>query len=293
LVEVDVELVADPIFRFSTIASELTEVAVEFPEVVNQPGAQEGMATLMTGNRFLQRFLAGLIPIRARSTSHVVVEIDGTEYLVLAEEASTLRLAWRPLVVVGVTERASYWRDVRRVLFSRSHFTMLCRVSQGGLRDTWEPVKLAEVLKEVLPDFPDLIADIGRIGLNVPHLATKAATPPIAEALVKLIDNVEDSSGAALAPEDSAATRELAYGIAQEVPDTVAGQNEAFRRLVARLGELGCTKTADEWMELQHAARESAGLELFQSPHESASQASRASESDERLMDTEVIAIYW
>lgn len=97
LVEIDVELVADPIFRFSTIASELTELAGDFPELLDQPGAREGMATLVPGNRFLQRFLVGLVPIRARATSHVVVDVDGIEHVVPAPAARELGLPSRIL----------------------------------------------------------------------------------------------------------------------------------------------------------------------------------------------------
>ena len=87
LIEVEVELVADPIFRFSTIAAELTEMAQDFPELLDEPGASEGMAMLVPGNRFLQRFLVGLVPLRAKTTSHVVVDVDGVEHVVPAAEA--------------------------------------------------------------------------------------------------------------------------------------------------------------------------------------------------------------
>ena len=136
LFEVEVELVADPIFRFSTIASELTEVAKDFPEVLDQPGAQEGMAALMTGNRFLQRFLAGLVPIRARSiTSCRSRHQWGRTRCIGCRTANNLSLSSRPLAIVGVTEQASYWRDVRTVLFLIRHsrcFVALRRPDSGN-----------------------------------------------------------------------------------------------------------------------------------------------------------------
>jgi hypothetical protein len=296
LVEIDVELVADPIYRFSTIASELTELAGDFPEVLDQPGAREGLAALVPGNRLLQRFLVGLVPVRGRATSHVVVDIDRIEYVVPTEDARALGLASRPLSVVGVTEQASYWRDVRTVLFSSSRFTMLCRVAQDGLRRSWEPVKLADVLKEALPTFPDLIAEVGRAGLSLPHAAGPATIPPIAAALGNFIDSVEGSGAPGLTPEGVTAARQIASGVALRLPDTVTGQNEAFRLVIANLREHGCTWTGDEWVQFVRDARETAGLNLFQSTHESAGPldgTDRNHGGDDHLIDTEVVAIYW
>lgn len=293
LVEVEVELVADPIFRFSTIASELTELARDFPEMLDQPGAREGMATLVPGNRFLQRFLAGLVPLRARALSHAVVQVHGMEYVVQVPDAEALGLRTIPLTVVGVTEQGSYWRDVRRVLFSGSRFTMLCRVARDGLWDSWEPVKLADVLKEVLPTFPDLIADVGRTGLSLD--LTQIPHPPIAAALSFFIDAVETLRPPGLTPGGIEIARKLAAGRASLLPETVTGQNEAFRLLIQGLSEHGCKLTGEEWLELMRSAREKAGLVLDQS-HESAvpyDGADAGRTSSERLLDTEVIAIYW
>jgi hypothetical protein len=296
LVEIEVELAADPIFRLSTIASELTELTRDFPELLDQPGAQEGMAMLVPGNRFLQRFLAGLVPIRARATSHVVVDFEGIEHVVPAAEARALGLVSRPLSIVGVTEQGSYWRDVRTVLFSSSRFTMLCRVAQDGLRDSWEPVKLADVLKEVLPTFPDLISDVGRVGLNPHHTTDQVSPPPIAVALEGFIGSVESSGAPGLTPEGLTAARQLAARLVVELPETLSGQNEAFRLVIDQLHEHGCRWTGDEWLERERGARERAGLDLFHPSHRPVAplgEADRKYGADERLLDTEVIAIYW
>ncbi len=295
LVEIEVDLVADPIFRFSTIASELTELARDFPEMLDQPGAREGMAMLVPGNRFLQRFLAGLVPLRARATSHVVVRVDGVEYIVHASDARAAGLSSVPLTVVGVTQQASYWRDVRRVLFSGSRFTMLCRVARDGLWDSWEPVKLADVLKEVLPTFPDLIADVGRTGLSL-DATRQVPHPPIADALTVFVDSVEALGPPGLTPEGVATAQHLAAGRALQLPETLTGQNEAFRLLIEGLRAHGCTLTGDEWLGLVRDAREKAGLVLFDPPHGSPIASDEADVGhlpNERLLDTEVIAIYW
>ncbi len=296
MVEIEVELVADPIFRFSTIASELTELARDFPEMLDQPGSREGMALLVPGNRFLQRFLAGLIPVRARSTSHVVVDVAGIEHVVPAADASALGLQFHPLTVVGVTEQECYWRDVRRVLFSGSRFTMLCRVAHDGLRSSWEPVKLAEVLKEVLPTFPDLIADVGRTGLGLPQAEASVQPSRIGAALQEFIDGVEAAAPPGLTQVGVSAARQVVFGHALQLPETVTGQNEAFRLVIDQLHEHGCNLTGDEWGARVAAARANTGLELFDQPQQSIApldQELMQAPTGERLLDTEVIAIYW
>lgn len=294
LVEVEVELVADPVFRFSTIASELAELARDFPEVLDQPGARDGMAMLVPGNRFLQRFLVGLVPLRAKATSHVIVDVNGIEHVVPAVEANALGLPSQPLSIVGVTEQSSYWRDVRRVLFANSRFTMLCRVARDGLRTSWEPVKLAEVLKEILPTFPDMFTDLGRTELSDP--SALAPPPPIAAAVQGFIDRVERAGAPGLTPAGIAAARQAVAAPTMQPSGTVAGQNEAFRRVIALLQAHGCTLGSDAWLELVRNAREQAGLGLFdqpQPPDIPTAGVGGQRAAHERLIDTEVIAIYW
>lgn len=297
LVEVEVELAADPIFRFSTIASELTELARDFPEMLDEAGAREGLATLIPGNRFLQRFLAGLVPLRATATSHVVVEHEGIEHVILANESKALGLASRPLTVVGVTEQVSYWRDVRRVLFSGSRFTMLCRITRDGLWDAWQPVKLAEVLKEVAPTFPDLMADVGRIGLNAHSMTSATGPSQCLAALGSFIDSVGTLDATSFTAEGLASARQAAATAAAELPATVTGQNEAFRIAIAALQNHGCTLGTDTLLDLQRQARETAGLALFDQSQRPAvivaEGTGNVTKPDDRLLDTEVIAIYW
>lgn len=151
LIEVEVDLVADPIFRFSTIISEISDLSKEYPDMLAAGGAADIMAEAEPINRVLQRMLAGLIPLRARATNAVMVEYEGVEYLAPRSAVAGLAIKSTSLCIVGVTEHLSYWRDVRRVLFSGAKFTMLCRIARPGIHREWVPVKLSEVLAEVAP----------------------------------------------------------------------------------------------------------------------------------------------
>jgi len=200
----------------------------------------------------------------------------------------------QPLYLVGVTEQGCYWRDVRRVLFSASRFTMLCRVARDGLWDNWEPVKLTEVLKEVVPTFPDLLADVGRTGLALQYAAEPTGPAPIGPALYLLIDSVEMDSEPTLSAEAISAAREVASNCSH-LSSTTTSQNEAFRIVIAELEAHGCKRTGDEWLELEQAARSRSGLVLFdQAQHRSSgTEATPRSQGGDHLLDTEVIAIYW
>jgi hypothetical protein len=137
LVEIEVELVADPIFRFSTIISELGDMSDEYPEMLGSESTNGIMAQARPINRVLQRMLAGLIPLKARAVNLVVIKADGAEYVVDRHALKGLEIDSFPLYVVGVTEHLSYWRDVRRVLFGGAKFTVLGRVARDGLHDSW------------------------------------------------------------------------------------------------------------------------------------------------------------
>lgn len=296
LIEIEVELGAAPIFRFSTIASVFTEMADDFPEMLEQHGVRDGMATIVPGNRLLRRFLAGLVPLAARSTSHVVIDVDGIEYVVSVAAARALGLQSRPLTIVGVTEHNWYWRDVRRVLFSGLRFTMLCRIARTGLSDDWEPVKLAEVLKEVLPTFPNQLADVGNVGLSAGRSTNSSAPSPVLPALSEFIDLVQQAEVPGLTEAAVAAARKVAAGPAAEQAATVTGQNEAFRLVIAELEAHGCEPTGDEWLELTRSARRHAHLTLFGQASTSATDGPDPGDDrldNDRLLDTEVIAIYW
>jgi hypothetical protein len=107
-------------------------------------------------NRILEKLLAGLVPVRGRAVDYDVVVIENTEWLVHHRLLSRLRndssLRAFPLYLVGVAEQALFWKDIRRILFSGSRFRVLSRLAQDGLRESWTPVKLVDVLRSAVPN---------------------------------------------------------------------------------------------------------------------------------------------
>jgi hypothetical protein len=68
--------------------------------------------------------LVGLVPLRASAVDYQHATIAGRELIVhrtlLEQLLPEPELVVRPLQVVGVAEEGLFWRDRRRVLFSRA-----------------------------------------------------------------------------------------------------------------------------------------------------------------------------
>jgi len=146
LIEVEVELAPDPIYGFNATMGVLTDIADDYPALFDDKATALIIAEAELVTKVLERLLVGLIPLKAEVCDLSAGEVGG----------------------VGVTEQAKYWRDVRRVLFSKSKFTVLGRISRTGVQPSWTPVKLTEVMRDIAPQFPDMITRVGRVGYSAP-----------------------------------------------------------------------------------------------------------------------------
>lgn len=150
LVELEVELTADPIYRFNMTMAEMSDLATKYPEIMNAQGAADVLEQVGPVSKMLEQLLVGLVPIRARCLNLVVAERDGVQHVVMKSHAESLGLKTQPIDVVGVTDLDQYWKDVRRVLFAHGSFRMLGRVSRDGLHDDWVPSRE----RKFCPSFP-------------------------------------------------------------------------------------------------------------------------------------------
>jgi hypothetical protein len=169
--ELEVELEAEPIYRVSTTMSSLRQMFADNPSLladVDQAGIAEGM----TVTRVLEMLLGSLVPLRGRAVDYRHITVGNRSWVVhrqIAETAAEWSAEVRPLYVVGVAEEPLFWKDIRRVLFSGARYSVLCRLGRDGAHDSWTPVKLVDVLRDVLPDLATQIDD-ARLGLPA-HMA--------------------------------------------------------------------------------------------------------------------------
>jgi hypothetical protein len=293
LLEVDVELAADPIFRLSTVVGELVDIAKDYPEMTSTPGAAAVLEQMGPINNILQRLMVGLVPLRSRATNlYVYGEGSGRS---IGRRAGGDNIGV-PIDVVGVTDHLSYWQDVRRLLFAGNKFTVLCRVLQSDITEHWSPVKAADVLAEIMPAFPAQLEAVGTVAyasaksspadagavrlaqaLQVAYsmTTTKLSGPATSMPAGLCADLVSRHAGAMLAP-----------GEIREALDAAIGAAEAA---------CGAVLLEEQKVEVRKASRAKARVQLIgpQIAVDGEPETAKQDQAPSALLEVELIAIYW
>jgi hypothetical protein len=301
LAEFKVKLSADRVFHIGTLVSEIAGMAKDYPRIF--PAGKKTVVDLEeieAVGKLLQRLLAGLIPIRGEAVDHCVIEIDRIEYVVHKKAIVDLDIDAKPLVIVGVTEHLAYWKDIRRVLFSEAEFTILGRFSKNGLQDSWLPVKLADLMKDFAPDIVDQINSASRVSFEHTPTARKENANEVRLGLAlqhyaaTFLTTVGQSLGDADRQIVSARIEEL-----KERAGTASGQRSAFATIGAEISTMvGQQVDAEIDARLRESARSSSGLSLFPLQTNADVPSDQAIPPkvlvpDERLLDVEIVAMYW
>lgn len=300
LIEVEVQLEADAIFRATSIITTVRSIIEENSEVFSP--TYSSIQEVAALNRILDNLLAGLIPVRCRAIDYQVVEIRGTEYLVHNEIIAQLpkdpKYAPKRLYIVGVTEERLFWKDIRRVLFADLHFQAMCRLTYSGFRKTWVPVKLVNVLRDIFPDLAQQIEQLGQAALNMRAMVEaqeKDTKQRKTAALVSYGLNLSAYLGGEVKKDEI-----IANCTDWEEPEEgdLQSQRAAFdvvtRFVSEKLGKSSPDRLTTA--QLRSTALESAGLGLStDSKHRQAplSKSESANKKEEFVLDTEIVAIYW
>lgn len=301
LIELEVTLEVDPVFKLGTMVSEFSALAAEYPQMAG-PAGLAMLDEIAPVKKVLDRLLAGLIPIRATACNYVVATVDGHEYVVRSETASELNAPVRPLEIVGVTEHIGYWKDIRRILFSSGQFKLLCRVARPGLHETWTPVKVAHLFGDVAPRMVEQIDALSRAGTTgldgpasgQPHLG-------LVRALAAYADQIASMTSQGLQPSVAVELIEIAARASDEASPSAQRQAFAAVRelIVAEGSDLALTPEQD--LDARRTARERAGLLVLPGGSAFATAgitpehvAEAPADTDvAKLIDVEVVAIYW
>lgn len=293
LIEVEVELAPDPIYGFNATMGVLTDIANDYPALLDDKTTaliidQAGLVT-----KVLERLLVGLIPVKAEVDGLSAGEVDGVTVAAPSKYFEAKGIASTPISVVGVTEQAKYWRDVRRVLFSKSKFTVLGRIARTGVQSSWTPVKLTEVMRDIAPQFPDMITRIGRIGYSAPVNTREESNR---DALERALLHFALAAGGESAAARENEVKDFARSRRAQA-DTLKKQGAAFDALVGWMVQSEIlSATPGDARLLRAQAREASGLKAssavtsladFASPNPPDEPASEA------LIDLEIVAIYW
>lgn len=304
LAEVEVALEAEDIFRVGAVVGTFLELSQEVPELLG-PDVRAQLREALSVNAVLNKLLAGLVPVRGRAVDYVTIRTADDEWVVHRRVLSELRAEWtaeaRSLDVVAVAEAALFWKDMRRVLFSGSRYSLLCRIGRDGLHQDWVPVKLVDVVREFAPEVAEQMGAAGQ------HLvaAMTPGTPIMSQesgSQAKMQEALQ-AYGRALTAQcesnwDPAFVNEdVLPGDLTRTWTTVDEQRPPFEALTRRLREsYGIEPDRELMATLRHQALSQAGLVALVAPvaHQHGAVAvPRREELQSRVLDTELIAIYW
>ncbi|MFV2108266.1 hypothetical protein [Micromonospora sp. LOL_015] len=147
VLEFEIELEAHKTYRLVSAISSIVEIVKGRESLFGLGDGDYNQVLPIV--EVIDRLLFGLVPVQGVSTRFNVVYIDGEECIVdrrVLNSQGEVQRNSHPLEVVGVTDFQSYSRDLRRVLFGDLAYTAYMRVERSALLDTWNPIKLADVL---------------------------------------------------------------------------------------------------------------------------------------------------
>jgi len=297
IVEFRVRLSADPIFHMITLFSEFKAMASDFPEMMTGHGGLKVFHEVEGIGRVIQRLLAGLIPVRAEALDYAVVEVGGRKYVVHKDAISGLNIESEPLELVCVTELDAYWKDIRRVLFSDAEFTILARISKSKIQTSWTPIKLADLMKGLVPDLSEQLNNATRFLFDPDRVALSQVGTPS-----KLRDSLHHYSASLLEKTEISETNKTLISAKVNsidlMDESATAQKQAFvavHQIVSDLVNLDISP--DENLAFREKARAAAGLEYFASnehtPTVPVSTKTSPVDNERPMLDVEVVAMYW
>ncbi|BBB12238.1 hypothetical protein SPYCA_1496 [Sphingopyxis sp. FD7] len=254
-------------------------------------------------NKIVSKLLAGLIPVDGVVSDYLVIERGAEKFIVHKGVARNLNGDFSLLRIVGVTEHLGYWKDIRRILFADNEFTILCRLSKNGIQNDWNPIKAADIFKELAPDLAKQIEVASRTAMlqstsGRSEESMDPATAKLTFALAKYQDKLLGQIDHGLTSDQLS---ELDRAIASLAVDgfTAEGQRSAFASVRAMIEDrTGLTIESSADLELRENIRNSLEIPLFPQPsqerrHLTGPDNLEAQMEEANLLDVEVVAIYW
>ncbi|MCU1681721.1 MAG: hypothetical protein JWQ81_2460 [Amycolatopsis sp.] len=305
LMEVEAELEADAAFQMSMIVSTFKDLSEE-SEALRRQLSGPAFNEMLNINRILESMLVGLIPIRCILANWKAAEYHGRDFLIhrtLEKHAVEIDgMSIRDVYVAADTEQDLYWKDIRRVLFDGSRFRLFCRVNRNGLTSSWNPIRLANVLDKVHPNFGQQMQDFSSM-VSVAVETTQremrdnhlSPSDPRVVALVQYAGLLANELHVSLTEIDKKVLSEMASQHAAKVT-TVLDSRPTFAVFKAWMEErFKKTMQLEKDADLRLQALNNAGLgpagpiaNTFDFSNQKT-----ATGASGRVIEAEVVAIYW
>ena len=294
LIELEVELQADRLFSMGSIITEVAEMSTEHPDVFGTNLGGVLPAQMNSYGKLLDRFMAGLVPIRSKVTNVRLYEEDDQQYLVDTEFADSLDLQTEEIELVGVLEKDRFWKDMRRLLFSDATVTVLGRVSVDGVRKSWTPVKLLDLFAKTMPGGQEIVDTFQNISFDEDAPNSNHEANTFERALFEYSRLLTENSSVSISDEQQCVIDQL-IAMNRNAFTPMESQLQAFQTIADQLGEYGITATPDDLATFREHARTHAGITaLGDIPvPQSQSTPSTTSQPDANLVEIEVVAMYW
>ena len=305
LLEVEVELEADPIFRMASVITTIQEL-IQDQELLFGQEITVQLPQMRSVAQLLEGLLFGLVPIRARLVSYRSASVGGREVLahlsVLEQLPPGQKLETRQTFVVGVAQQDLFWKDIRQILFSRARHTTFCRLATSDMADRWNPVKVADVLAGIIPRFDEIMKNfneqVGAAMSPVPEASALGGLPAhsATDVMRMYVELLSEHHGQTLNPD---ALDELTSTIfpGHDWLSSVDNRRPVFTELTQRVdAALGSETSNEVAYQLRSAAMEKIGIDgmpASQTHGGSENESMLGRNREERVLEAEIIAIYW
>ena len=306
LLEIKVELEADLIFRLSSVISTIYELMADKDQIFGQMDNTQ-LSQMLSITRALEGLLAGLVPIRGRLMNYKTANVGNREVLIhrslLEQMPKAFQSSAYRTFVVGVAERELFWKDIRRVLFSQARYTVFCRLGVSGLTDRWQPIKTANILTGIVPDFDKAIGDFSKIA----HQSMQRESPdtPLSnldddsclecEILHKFATMLACHHGKSLAPND---INNLLVRIPRdqnwmETIDNARPVLEELRKHLDTMLEVDTSRETASKLRMTVLRKIGHYGEHDPDSFGRVKEHPKPASTSEKFLDTEIVAIYW
>ncbi len=299
LIEIEVELDAEAIFRLNAIISTLLDLLKENPELLGAGGI-EGIPEVAAVRRILNRLSVGLVPLKGRAVGYKSLHWQGSDYLVderLVGQLSNSKFAFNPVYVVGVAEAGLFWRDIRRVLFSGSRYLIMCRIGRSKLQEDWTPLKLLDVLKDVVPGLPDALGNGGEgllemLKSGAQNAGNQDERQLMRSAIVEYAQTLASRHGESVSESDLR-TAGLLSDQQLDSYEPIQKRRSAFEKVTRYIEDRFGIEKIDPEQAADDRARVIQRSETLVASKPNQDLDVEVAGPAQRFLDTEIVAIYW
>ena len=312
LLEVEVDLEADPIFRMATIITTFVGL-MEDNEGLFRDAVPAQLPEIRSVARLLDSLLAGLVPIRGLLADYKWIRLGSRDVLIhqalLRQMPADVLCHAYPAFLVGVAQSDLFWKDIRRVLFSQARYTVFCRLATDGLIDRWSPIKMADVFSGITSDFDEMIRGLGDELMSGFKMGVRSATiGSSADAPSTMLRRDARDGELLLRKYAASLARYHKRDIEPSVNEALArgrsraedwlGSVDSYRPVFAEVTEgvdasLGVETPPKVAHDLRVQVLRRSSLDETPDLDGSAASGGQLGPRCERFLDSEVIAIYW